>query len=236
VRFSRSLPPTWSEVTAILGGRFDPPHLGHREAVRGLFERPGIQRVVILPSASPPHKPTWATADDRAEMAHLNFQTYGFDKFPAAVNLDRRELDRARLRPDIPSYTADSLQELRQIYPKLAFVVGTDQLAQLSTWSRFPLLLSLSHWIILERKPKGSEVARQTLQEWVASGLAMPSSQPNTFQISNVGTFLTLVPTEAADVSSTGIRETISKTGAPPPGTLLPEVAGYLKDHKLYGI
>src|SRR3954447_18077682 len=95
--------PRWSEVTAVFGGRFDPPHLGHREAVRGLFERPGVSRVVILPSASPPHKPTWASAENRAEMASLNFQTFGFNKFPQAIETDRRELDRARLRPEIPS-------------------------------------------------------------------------------------------------------------------------------------
>src|ERR1044072_1797188 len=95
----RNSPPLWSNITAVFGGRFDPPHLGHREAVRGLFEHPGVKRVLIVPSASPPHKPTWATAEQRAGMAGLNFKATTKDSFPAEVELDLRELDRARLRP-----------------------------------------------------------------------------------------------------------------------------------------
>jgi len=236
VKSSRVSPPQWNEVTAVFGGRFDPPHLGHREAVRGLFQEPGVKQVLIIPSASPPHKTTMASSEDRAKMAFLNFQYSSGDSFPSEVLLDRRELDRAILNPAVPSYTFDTLQELRQHYPKLAFVVGADQLDQLSTWNRFPGLLGLSHWIVLERKPVGGETARRTLQEWEASGLVSKANQSNTWQIRGSSSFLLLIPTKAPDISSTRIRESISRIGSPPPETLLPEVLGYLKVQRLYGM
>src|SRR3954447_542478 len=91
--------PRWSEVTAVFGGRFDPPHLGHREAVRGLFEYPGVRRVLIIPSASPPHKPTFAAAEDRVQMAQLNFKSTATDSYPPEVEVNLLELERSQRNP-----------------------------------------------------------------------------------------------------------------------------------------
>ena len=120
------------------------------------------------------------------------------------------------------------------IYSQLAFVVGADQLAQLATWYRFPEILGLSHWIILERKPNGSKAAREALQVWENSGLVRQRSD-QTWE-SQGGTCLMLAPTEAQEISSTAIRECLARTGTPPADTLLPEVFGYLKKNRLYGI
>lgn len=218
-----------------MGGRFDPPHLGHREAVRGLFQYPGAKQVLVIPSGSPPHKPTRVSAQDRAEMARLNFKKTFTDPFPNEVILDLREVERALTQPNRPSYSYDTLQELRQQYPQLAFVIGTDQLEQLHTWYRFPDLLSLCHWIVLERKGNQNQAAQRALQEWSGSGLIQPF-QSNLWRIRGSQTVLNLVPTDAPAISSTQIRETLVKTGAPPQDSLLPEVLGYLNEKKLYGM
>lgn len=65
--------PLWHETTAIFGGRFDPPHLGHLEAVQGLFRYPGVKAVRVIPAAAPAHKATSASMTDRAEMSRLCF-------------------------------------------------------------------------------------------------------------------------------------------------------------------
>ncbi len=235
MNFSHHPPPRWNEVTAIFGGRFDPPHLGHREAVRGLFNYPGVKQVWVIPCGSPPHKPTRVSAENRLAMARINFSAAQNNPFPRDVKIETLELERALLNPNQPSYTYDTLTQLRPHFPHLACVIGADQLDQLFTWHRFPELLAQSHWIILERKPQGSEIARRTLQEWEASGLVRPMHS-NLWQITGANVFLHLVPTDAMPLCSTQIRETLSRTGTPPQDALLPEIDGYLKTHQLYGI
>lgn len=229
----------WSEVTAVFGGTFDPPHLGHREAVRGLFEWPQIRRVLVLPSPAPPHKSSYASAEQRIEMARINFASHPGSPYPPEVELDLRELDRSR--NGAPSYTFDTLIELRREIPSLAFVIGTDQLSKIHTWYRFPEILNLCHWIVLERKlnasgsgdlPSASDPL-QAFRQWMSSGLLSPCG-PAAWKTPS-GTFLERVPTQAPEISSTSIRETLAKSGEPPANLLLPEVIDYLKTHRVYG-
>ncbi len=230
--------PRWDEVTALFGGTFDPPHIGHREAVRGLFSSPGVKRVLILPSPSPPHKPCFASFEDRVKMVRLCFGSTPADSFNYDVEIDLSELERSRLNPGVPAYTHETLQALRRNIPQLAFVVGADQLQLLSTWYRFPSLLSLSHWIVLARRPNGLSIALKTLQEWEASGLCRrlgSAGLDGEWQLLKGAAFMKLVSTEAPDLSSTLIREVIGRNGEPPVGALLPEVASYLKERRLYG-
>jgi nicotinate-nucleotide adenylyltransferase len=224
-------------VTAIFGGRFDPPHLGHREAVRGLFEVPGVQKVIVVPSASPPHKPCNASAEHRETLAKICFTSTTSDPFPSEVTIDSREILRAQSAPPgTPSYSYDTLQELRPLIPNLAFVIGTDQFAHLPKWHRYPELLHLCHWIVLARKGmEDQDLLAQTLKDWTGSGLLRPISS-NTWQIQSGQKILTVVPTLAQGHSSTLIRETIARVGSPPADSLLPDVLRYLKLHRLYGM
>ena len=223
----------------MFGGRFDPPHLGHREAVRGLFSNPGVKEVLVIPAATPPHKAAFSSAKHRAAMAHLGFSSTFADPFPSEVRVSEIELERSQQNPTKPSYSFDTLNELKKSYSQLAFVIGTDQLAQLHTWHRFPDLLGLCHWIVLIRQdaktPDLNEKARETLQAWQGSGLIQGAGDSN-WKISKYSTHLTLVPTLAPPVSSTQIREVISRSGQPPEDTLLPSVQAYLKENKIYGI
>jgi nicotinate-nucleotide adenylyltransferase len=212
----------WSEVSAVFGGRFDPPHLGHVEAVRGLFREPGVRRVFVVPSAQPPHKAAAATAAQRLEMARAAFAGLGGD-----VIVDDRELRRAG-----PSYSYDTLQELRRETPELAFVVGADQLRDLRTWHRFPEILGLAHWIVLARKPDGEALTGATLREWESAGLARP--ERGGWRLAG-GRVLIAVPTAAPAVSSTAVREAIGRTGQAPEGTVSEGISAYLKQNRLYG-
>lgn len=220
----------WSDVHAVFGGRFDPPHLGHREAVEGLFRNPGVKRVSVIPSATPPHKPSIALAQDRLEMARLCYSGL------PGVLVDDRELKRASLRPNYPSYTYDTLQEMKDEFSPFAFVIGTDQLVSLHAWYRFPEILSLCHWIVLKRKNSiHFDLEQKTLQEWEASGLVQ-SLGSQEWKIQKSSSRLILVHTDAPELSSTQIREDLGRTGTPPKDVLSPEVLSYLKTKKLYGI
>ena len=228
----------WPEVTAIFGGAFDPPHLGHLEAVRGLFARPGVGHVRVIPAALPPHKPGIASAEARLAMARAQFENL------ADVTVDDRELARARRNPGVPSYSFDTLQELRREFPNLAFVLGADQLAAMADppgWHRFPEILGLCHWVVLARRPDGEARARKTLTEWEGAGLARPARGPidprvlATWELLG-GTQLVLAPTEAHELSSTFIREAIARHGQPPVAAISPAILAYLKGQSIYGI
>ncbi|MCM2322077.1 MAG: nicotinate (nicotinamide) nucleotide adenylyltransferase [Oligoflexia bacterium] len=216
--------PRWHEVTAVFGGTFDPPHCGHLEAVRGLFRVPGVQRTLVIPSATPPQKPGFAPTEHRLEMTRRCFAPLAPD-----VTVDFREAERAVRNPERPSYTFDTLLELRRDLPRLAFVLGADQLARLPSWHRFPEILGLCHWIVLERKPDGGALAAPVLRQWLASGLLRPDFT------TREGTTLQLFPTEAPLISSTAIRQQLARAGEPPNNLLPPEVVIYLKMHRLYG-
>jgi nicotinate-nucleotide adenylyltransferase len=228
--------PNWNEVTAFFGGTFDPPHLGHREAVRGLFQAPGVRQVRVLPAATPPLKPEGTPPVHRVAMARLNFAPQGTDVLPGEVIVDTREIERAAATGR-PSFTFDTLLEARTDFPKAAFVIGSDQLRDFDRWHRFRELLALAHWIVLERRPTGERLSRETLREWEASGLARPSSGGPfpCWQLAGGSKALILVPTEAPAISSTHIRETLGRTGKPPEGLVLSTVFAYLKQNRLYG-
>src|SRR4051812_37133027 len=107
----RTSPTRWNEITAVFGGRFDPPHVGHREAVKGLFRSPGVKEVIILPSGNSPHKPSIGTISQRAEMAKLAFSSLTGDLIPSGIWQDPIELNRAKINPNLPTYSFDTLNE-----------------------------------------------------------------------------------------------------------------------------
>jgi nicotinate-nucleotide adenylyltransferase len=241
--------PRWGELTAVFGGTFDPPHLGHREAVAGLFRNPGLRRVLVMPSATPPQKPQAIASEHRVAMAKICFsehlaslknsgRTSAEVAIAGEVVIDTQEIDRAK-RSQQPSYTFDTLQELKRDHGQLAFVLGSDQLANLPTWHRFPEILGLCHWIVLARKPLGEQIAETTLQQWQTSGWVR--KEDSVWRIASraagASPTITVAPTDAREISSRNIRENLAK-GASNKAleAMLPsEILSYLMEHRLYG-
>jgi nicotinate-nucleotide adenylyltransferase len=100
----------------ILGGAFDPPHVGHLELARAAREHYGLDELVVLVVADPGHKDTSASAADRLELARLAFA----DVPNARVELDRH------------ARTVDSLEE-RKLEDAI-FLLGGDELAAFERW------------------------------------------------------------------------------------------------------
>jgi nicotinate-nucleotide adenylyltransferase len=129
------------------GGTFDPVHNGHLAIARAAREALGTT-VWMTPAADPPHREApGAKAEDRAAMLDLAIEGQ------AGLRVDRRELDRAAAS-DEPSYTIDTLRELRAKFGEdapIAFVIGADSLHGLATWKEPQALLSGAHWVVAER-------------------------------------------------------------------------------------
>ncbi|WP_313146095.1 nicotinate-nucleotide adenylyltransferase [Stenotrophomonas sp.] len=130
------------------GGTFDPVHLGHLAIARAARDELQVA-VRMLPAADPPHRAApGATAEQRCRMLSL-----AIGDEPGLL-LDRRELDRAARNPGQPSYTVDTLRELRaELGPSrpLAWLVGADSLLALPAWHEWQSLFGLAHFIVAER-------------------------------------------------------------------------------------
>lgn len=127
---------------AILGGTFDPVHLGHLCVAWEASELLDAE-VHLVPASVPPHRPPpVATVDQRVAM--LRAALAGQDR----LSLDLRELERAG-----PSYSVDTLAELRAEHGDrpLVLLVGADAFAGLTSWHRWPELFELAHVGVLSR-------------------------------------------------------------------------------------
>lgn len=132
-------------VTGIYGGTFDPVHIGHMRTAVEMLEQLRLTELRFIPSARPPHKQTnVAPFDFRLKMLEQAIHNAGF---PAFV-LDAREAGRRG-----PSYTVDTLQELKQAFPatRLVLIMGMDAWLTLPQWHRWQVILDLAHIAVLRR-------------------------------------------------------------------------------------
>lgn len=133
----------------ILGGTFDPPHVGHLWLATLAADALGLDRVLLMPAARPPHKGNRpiSNAADRVMMTRL--ATSG----DALLDLSLIEMERPG-----PSYTVDSLEQLRRAYgsASLVLVMAADSLAEIDEWREPDRLLELAEWAVGPRP--GSEL------------------------------------------------------------------------------
>lgn len=156
---ARSTPrPARSERLGILGGTFDPPHLGHLWLATMAADELGLSKVLLVPAATPPHKRrrSISHAADRVLMTRL-----------AVANDPRLDVSLVELERDGPSYTVDTLVELRRRHPdvELVLIMAADSLAQVGTWRSPDQLLELALWAVGPRPgtqlPPRTELAKR---------------------------------------------------------------------------
>ncbi|KFN41402.1 nicotinate-nucleotide adenylyltransferase [Arenimonas oryziterrae] len=202
----------------LYGGTFDPIHLGHL-AVAAAARDALDAKVYFLPAGDPPHRPpTGASAEQRVRMIAL-----AIAEQPGFL-LDRRELERSG-----PSYTVDTLRELRaQLGPDepLAWLVGDDAFSGLSSWHDWRSLFDLAHFVVAVRPGYALDNLPENLAQacdgrWESDPSAL-SGQPGG------RLFRLAMPPHPA--SASGIRRSLAG-GRGDRGWLAPAVALYI--HKL---
>jgi nicotinate-nucleotide adenylyltransferase len=134
----------------LLGGTFDPPHLGHLIVAQDAALALELDRIVFIPAAHPPHKQQLVVTAPAIRARMLELAIAG----NAGFGIERLELDR-----DGASYTVDTLRQLRQRDPATEWVllIGADQYREFGTWREPEQIRRLATVAVLTRA--GSEVA-----------------------------------------------------------------------------
>ncbi|MBK8792603.1 MAG: nicotinate (nicotinamide) nucleotide adenylyltransferase [Holophaga sp.] len=130
----------------LLGGAFNPPHLGHLKLAELAVRELGLDEIRFVPSAQPPHKslpPESPTVSRR-----LRLLQEALEGFAAPFAIETLELDRPG-----PGYTVDTLETLiqREPDPNWIWLIGSDQLAQFTSWKRWERVLELASLAVAPR-------------------------------------------------------------------------------------
>jgi nicotinate-nucleotide adenylyltransferase len=135
---------TSARRVGILGGTFNPPHVGHLICAQEALWQLDLDIVVLVPAAVPPHKEIEADPGAEARLALCEAAVARDDRFAVS----RIELDRAG-----PSYTVDTLREIHATAPgdDLTFIVGGDMAASLPQWREPEAVLELATLAVAER-------------------------------------------------------------------------------------
>ena len=210
------------------GGTFDPIHNGHLAIACHARDELGVP-VRLMPAADPPHRPP-PGADAVQRLRMLELAVAG----EPGLQVDDRELQRAARQPGVPSWSVDTLRDIRAetgAAQPLALLMGADSLLGLPTWHEWEHLLDLAHIVVAERPGSTLETAmpailEQRLQRAWARSPACLREQP-------AGRVLRLRQPLHGE-SASAVRRLIA--GGGPWQALLPAaVAGYINENGLYG-
>jgi nicotinate-nucleotide adenylyltransferase len=193
----------------ILGGTFNPPHIGHLVCAQEALTQLGLEEVRLMPVAAPPHKRIEADpgAEHRVAMCRL-----------AGEADPRLSVSLAEVERGGASFTVDTLRDLHQRAPQneLTFIVGGDMAHSLPTWRDPEAVLELATLAVAEREG----VRRMDIAERL-SGLTGASDRVHFFDMPRI------------DVSSSLIRRRVA--AGHPIRYLVPDpVAEYIASEALY--
>ncbi len=127
-----------------MGGSFDPVHFGHLTAAQDAYERGGLDRLVFVPTAQAPLKPSVVQASAEARLAMLR----------SAVGDDTRfEISDYEVLKGGVSYTIDTVRHFQMLFPadELAWVIGADQVERLHLWREIGELVKHVEFVVLAR-------------------------------------------------------------------------------------
>lgn len=192
----------------ILGGTFDPPHLGHLILGEYAVDALGLAELVYMPAADPPHKQGQVRLNATHRVAMLERALRDNDRF----SISRLDLDRPG-----PHYTLDTVRLLHAQQPEteIYFVMGGDSLRDLPKWHRPQDLMQLCQFVVMRRPSDG---ARPDMHEAVLPGLAQR---------------VTMLDAPQLEISSTAIVERI-RQGRSVRYLVSDAVLAYIEEQQVY--
>lgn len=196
-------------AVGIMGGTFDPIHLGHMRIASAALEELKLERVIFLPDGDPPHKRPSCTREDRLAMVRL-----------ACADEPRFAVSDMELRRQGRTYTVDTLLTLKAQYPdrQLVYLVGSDTFFLFPTWRTAEKVARLCRMAIVLRPGDMPDDIRRAQEAFM-----------QTYGLDSI-----LLSRPGLDISSSGVRDVIRK-GQPVENLVPARVDAYIKLHGLYG-
>jgi nicotinate-nucleotide adenylyltransferase len=207
----------------VLGGTFDPVHHGHLALASGAAAALRLERVALLPCSVPPHKPNHpiSAAYHRLEMLYLAAEGWG------GLRVSSFEIERGGVH-----YTIDTLRALRERGEEPVFLIGSDALAEIETWSRYAELLAEFDFAAVMRTPDPASPAATAFPDEVARRLVDAAALDALAPLGRGGRIVR-VPLDPPAVSSSLVRERAA-AGVSIDALVPARVARYIHRHRLY--
>ncbi|MBQ8175313.1 MAG: nicotinate (nicotinamide) nucleotide adenylyltransferase [Clostridia bacterium] len=197
------------ERIGIFGGTFSPPHLGHARALSAFLEQEKPDRMLVIPTAIPPHKQPKGDADpsQRLALCHLAFDSLG-------VCVSDIEIARGG-----KSYTVETLEQLSTHGRRLILLCGTDMFLSLDTWYKAQQIFALAEIVYARRE---NDAACEKL-------LAEKAEEYKT----RFGAIIRPLAVNVLELSSSEVRDAIAQ-GKNTASFLHPDVGRYIEKCRLY--
>jgi nicotinate-nucleotide adenylyltransferase len=199
----------------VMGGSFDPIHVGHLSIAQQVLNVLKLEQVVLLPAATPPHKNhEMASAEDRLEMCRL-----------ATHNMHGLSVSDFEIKKGGVSYTVETAKLVRDAYgpdAQIYFVIGSDSLVDLPQWFKINELLELIDFAIADRR---ETPIKEALWQQIGTSLGRKAEEKLRKGV---------VEIQRVDISSTLIRQLL-KNGEKIPGYLRRDVEEFIRKKGLYG-
>ena len=198
------------ERIGIYGGTFNPPHIGHIQAAKAAITALGLTNLLVIPDRVAPHKAMPAgspTPRQRLKMLSL-----------AAADCPRMEISDIELNREGVSYTYQTVQQLRPVYPdaELVLLMGTDMFLSFDSWKHPEIILENASLGVFYRGEKGEAAAIEAKKA----------------EMEQQGAVVYLIKNQVINISSTQMRRLLAFRCA---GEFLPEgVLDYIRENRLY--
>ncbi len=217
--------------TGILGGTFNPIHLAHLRIAEEVQQACGLDRLLFIPAAEPPHKDVAGQVPFAHRLAMVEAAIRGFSDF---------QVSDMEIRRSGKSFSVDTLEILRREDPQgeRYFIIGLDSYRDIASWKDFSKLFSLSHLVVMTRPgvvttrpgvPMSDPLAplpvaiREDFCYDIATGKIQHKS----------GNYLIFLKDTHLDISSTQIRDMLADEQSVR-HLVPPVVADYIEEHGLY--
>jgi len=213
--------PAKADILLLMGGTFDPIHLGHILPAEETAHWLGAEQVALMPAHIPPHKSTpHASAKQRVTMTELACNNHPL------FHIDTRELQR-----DNHSFTVDTLIELKAEQPnkRLHFIMGMDSLLSFTRWERWQQILTLCHLVVNIRPGYSHQQLEKNLSPQLHTHIVDNITELEKHPVGKI----ILHDCTAANISSTNIRAKI-KTGEDYSPFVSQDVHEYIEQQQLY--
>ena len=204
----------------ILGGTFDPIHLGHLDVGHAAEISLNLGRVYVVTAKTPAH---------RAQPVASPFQRFAMVALAIPKHQNWRASD-MELRHEAVSYTVDTLERFGErgyTRSELFFIIGADAFASIDQWRDYPRILDLANFAVVSRPRAQVNMLKERLPHLVPR-MAAPEDT-----VASDETRIFLIDAKTADVSSSAIRANC-EAGRSIDGMVTPIVQQYIEQHGLY--